>query len=93
MVMNTETNQIKRWYHICSEPTCMKKFSKDLEMHIEDLNLKYSKPSIYPKDKYNLIFISLFSTTLYCINCTHKHAHRVYYNRGNPEPYNINFIR
>jgi len=90
--MNKQT-ELKRWYNICSEPDCMKKFSKDHDVHTDHLDLTFSNPVAYPKDKYNLILIGIFSTNLYCMSCAHKHAHRVYYNRGNPEPYNINFIR
>lgn len=76
----------EKWYHICSESDCMKKFAKDYDM-----------PKLHklktPKDKYNLILVSLFSTNLYCMTCAHKQAHRVYYNIGIPEPYNIDFLR
>lgn len=86
-------SHLKRWYYVCSEPNCMKKFSKDQDIHMENINLNDLNPSRYPKDKYNLILVNLFSTNLYCMTCTHKHAHRIYYNRGNPEPYNVEFIR
>jgi hypothetical protein len=82
--MNTKTNQTP-WYYECSE--CMKKFSKD-----------YDTPHVHkkmktPKDKYNVILTSIFSTNLYCMGCAHNHAHRVYYNLGNPQPYNVEFLR
>ena len=36
-----------------------------------------------PKDKYNLILSSIFSTNLFCMTCSHDDDHRVYYKLGN----------
>ena len=82
------TVSMSKWYYVCSEPTCMKKFAKDYDDSLFLLNETKT-----PNDKYNLILGSLFSTHLYCMTCSHNHAHRVYYNIGNPQPYNVNFMR
>jgi hypothetical protein len=79
------TTPTDKWYHECSD--CMKKFAKDYDM--PSLHRKQKTP----KDKYNLILTSIFLTNLFCMTCSHKHAHRVYYNIGNPEPYNLEFLR
>jgi hypothetical protein len=86
-----QTRAHKIWYHVCSEVDCMKKFAKDYD----SIHMTHDKEKtlLTPKDKYNSILLSLFSTNLYCMTCSHKHAHRVYYNVGNPEPYNIDFLR
>lgn len=75
-----------KWYHECSE--CMKKFARDYD----DMPVIHRKIKT-PKDAYNRILFSIFSTNLYCMTCAHKHAHRVYYKIGNPEPYNVEFLR
>lgn len=87
MSTSTSTSISPKWYYECTEPDCMKKFARDYDMpHL------HSKIKI-PRDKYNLILSAVFSTNLYCMTCAHKHAHRVYYNIGNPEPYNLDFVR
>ena len=85
---------MKRWYYVCSERNCMKKFSKDYADDLPHISQNKQPHKLKtPKDKYNLIISSIFLTNLYCMNCSHKQAHRVYYNVGNPEPYNIEFVR
>lgn len=84
MTSNTNTPSDK-WYYECND--CTKKFAKDYDMPSFNKNMEK------PKDKYNLILSSIFSTNLFCMTCSHDHAHRVYYKIGNPEPYNLEFIR
>lgn len=74
-----------KWYYECTE--CRKKFARDYDM--PELHRKIKTP----KDVYNRILYSIFSTNLYCMTCAHDQAHRVYYNVGNPKPYNLEFLR
>jgi len=85
--MPTTRLTTSKWYYECTEVDCMKKFAKDYETPKLHSKLKT------PNDKYNLILSSIFSTNLYCMTCAHKQAHRVYYNIGTAEPYNIEFMR